>query len=95
MTRAQSVGFEVSISSRDDGTVQAAYISLSDAKVAKTKPIIEDILLADYSARGTLVGIEILAPVKVADLVKLVDKSKRERFRRFITRATPQDLVTL
>jgi hypothetical protein len=36
--------------------------------VAGTKVIREGALLADYDAAGSVIGIEILAPVKLADL---------------------------
>ena len=89
----QKVGFELSISGRDDGTLEAAYIRLSRSKVAKTKEIVEDILLADYNASGDLIGIEILAPVKLSQLTKLVDERKRRQFRRFVQHSAPHELV--
>ncbi len=95
MPKLKPTGFELSVSARDDGSLEAAYISLSDAKIAKTKAIIEDILLADYSSKGKLIGIEILAPVKISDLIGLVDKPRRDPFSKFVRRAAPQNLVVL
>jgi hypothetical protein len=89
----KALGFEISISSRDDGTLEAMYIRLSDDKVATTKEIRDDVLLADYSASGELVGIEILAPVRLKDLVRLVDQPKRAGFRRFVEETAPEELV--
>lgn len=89
----QKVGFELSISGRNDGTVEAAYIHLADRKVDRTKEIIEDVLLADYSSNGTLVGIEILAPVKISQLTRLVDRPKRRSFKKFLEQSAPGELV--
>jgi uncharacterized protein YuzE len=93
MRRPKRIGFELSVSARDDGTLEALYISLSDAKVARTREILDDVLLADYSAGGKLVGIEILAPVKISKLEDLVEEPKRRTFRAFVRRAAPRELV--
>jgi hypothetical protein len=61
--------------------------------VAKTREIVEDILLADYDSRGRLLGVEILAPVKLSALLRLVEQPRRKPFRKFITRAAPEDFV--
>jgi uncharacterized protein YuzE len=87
------IGYEISLSARDDGTVEAAYIRLRRGKSDRTQEIIEDALLADYDEQGTLLGIEVLAPVKLAELVKLVDQPRRTSFRRFIRKAAPSELV--
>lgn len=63
--RKQPVGFEVSMSARDDGTIEAMYVLISDKSVAETRELDEDILLGDYDDKGELVGIEILAPVSL------------------------------
>jgi uncharacterized protein YuzE len=96
MKRQQRIGsFELSISARADGTIEAAYISLRPgASVAKTKEISADVLMADYNRAGELVGIEILAPVRIAELAKLVEPRKREPFKRFVKRSAPRELVS-
>ena len=43
----KQIGFELSISARDDGTLEALYILLQDAKIVRTDEIVEDIVLAD------------------------------------------------
>ncbi len=93
MTAKQELGFEISISGRNDGTLEAVYITVRDGMAAKTKEVIEDILLADYDNRGRLVGIEILAPVKISKLTPLVDEKRRKPFRNFVKMQAPQDLV--
>jgi uncharacterized protein YuzE len=85
--------FELSISGRDDGTLEAAYFRISKGKVAKTREIVDDILLADYDTRGRLIGIELLAPVRLSDLLRLVDEPTRKSFRRFVKQLAPQALV--
>jgi uncharacterized protein YuzE len=86
-------GYELSITGRGDGTLEAAYIHLSDGKVARTREVIEDVLLVDYDSKGNLVGIEILAPVRLANLTKLVDAPQRTSFRKFVKHSAPSELV--
>ncbi len=87
------IGFELSISARDDGTLEALYIRLRVGKVAKTKEISEDVLLADYDSRTKLLGIEVLAPVKLSRITRLVDEDRRKPLRRFVKAQAPDDLV--
>jgi len=87
------IGFEISISGNDDGTLEAAYITLREGKAARTREIVEDIVLADYDSRGRLIGIEILAPVKLSKLTPLVEEKRRKPFRNFIKTQAPEDLV--
>ncbi|MHC4698694.1 MAG: DUF2283 domain-containing protein, partial [Planctomycetota bacterium] len=80
MRHRRQVGFEMSISARNDGTIEALYILVRDNKAVRTREIVEDILLADYNSRGQLVGIEILAPVKLAQITPLVEEARRRPF---------------
>ncbi len=66
------IGYELSISGRNDGTIEAVYVRLSDRKVARSKELIEGQLVADYDRKGELVGIEILAPVRIQNLTRLI-----------------------
>lgn len=86
-------GFKLSISASADGTVQAVYIRLRTNKITRTKEIVEDIVMADYDGRGQLVGIEILAPVSLRIIVKLVDQPRRRPFSKFVKKRAPGDLV--
>jgi uncharacterized protein YuzE len=95
MLKQGAIGFELSVNARNDGTLEAAYIQVSRASVARTREIVEDVLLADYDSRGRLVGIEILAPVKLSYLTKLVDRSRRAPFRRFVATSAPRDLIAV
>ena len=75
--------------------IEAAYIHLSSKKVVHTREIKVDVLLADYSADGKLVGIEILAPVTIEDLQKLVKEPARKKsFRKFVKTSAPSQLIT-
>ena len=86
-----SIGFEISISARDDGTLEALYIRLSANKIARTKELPgPDEVLADYDSRGRLVGIEILSPVKLTKIARLVDQPKRETFRKLVSTSAPE-----
>jgi len=93
MTKRKEVGFEISISGRRDGTLVAVYLQVSNKPVAATREIEEDVLLADHDRNGRLVGIEILAPVSLARLQRLVTPSKRRPLRRFLRQSAPPTLV--
>ena len=83
--------FEFSTSARADGSLEAAYIRLRQGDVAYTKEIHPDTLLADYDQ---LLGIEILAPVTLADLDVLIEPTRREPFKRFVQQSAPRELVS-
>lgn len=94
MKRREPLGFEISISANGAGTIEAIYITLSNGgKVAKTLEIDGDALLADYDANGTLIGIEILAPVRISELAELVEKPVRPSFRKFVRHIAPHEFV--
>lgn len=93
MTKQQVIGFEISISGRNDGTVESLYITVGAGKITKTKTIVEDIVLADYDAHGRLIGIEILAPVKISQITPLVEEKRRKPFRSFVKAQAPEELV--
>ena len=81
------------ISASQDGAIQAVYILVRDNKAARTEEIVEDRLLADYDSRGQLVGVEILGPVKIAKITRLVQEPRRRPLRRFIREQAPDGLV--
>ena len=89
----QQTMFEISLTGGPDGRLRAAYVHVRKAKVARTKEVVEDTLLADYDSRGRLVGIEILGPVKIHVLVQLVDDKDRAAFRRFARENIPESLL--
>ncbi len=84
---------QLSISASANGTLQAVYIRLRRSKIARTKEVVEDVVMADYDVRGQLVGIEILAPVKLRIIRRLVDEPRRRPFSRFVKEQAPADLV--
>lgn len=95
MTNETPVSFELSISGRDDGTLEAIYIHLTKLPIKSTKELHEDVLMADYSAEGTIVGFEILAPVKLADIVKFIDGPLKLPFQKFLEESAPRGMVAV
>lgn len=94
MVAPKAVGFEISISARDDGTLEAIYIRINSGDVHKTVEGEGDTeLLADYDADGRLLGIEILSPVQLSKIASLVDEPRREPFRKAVERYAPRALV--
>jgi uncharacterized protein YuzE len=95
MSNETPVSFELSISGRDDGTLEAVYIHLTKLPIKSTKELREDVLMADYSAEGTIVGFEILAPVKLADIVKFIDSPLKAPFQKFMEESAPRGMVAV
>lgn len=94
MVAPKPIGFELSISARDDGTLEALYIRLSTNKIARTDEVPGKAeIFADYDSSGELVGLEILSPVKLSKLTSLVAQPRRQPFRRFVRNAAPDKLV--
>jgi uncharacterized protein YuzE len=89
----QIVGFELSLTAREDGKIESLYIRFGNGKVKRTSEVIEDTVIADYDGNDNLLGIEILAPVKLSELAKLVDEPRRTSFRRFVRHSGPPRLV--
>jgi uncharacterized protein YuzE len=94
MVAPEIVGFEISISARDDGTLEAIYIRIAGGDVHKTVEIDgETELMADYDIKGQLIGIEILSPVRLSKIASLVDEARREPFRKTVERYAPSEMV--
>ena len=49
--------------------------------------------MADYDSKGQLVGIEILAPIQVSEIAKLVKRPQKTPFVKFLRQTAPQDFV--
>src|SRR4026207_812349 len=82
-------GFQIAISGRKDGSIDAIYLAVSANKVARTDEFIEDHMLVDYDRNGRIVGIEILAPIRLRDVTGLVDARTRAPLRRLLRRRAP------
>jgi uncharacterized protein YuzE len=87
------IGFEISVSARDDGTIEAAYFHFLSGEVAETREVEEDVAFADYDADGNLLGIEIIAPVRIKAIEKLVKGDRRRGFKKFAQGSLPHELV--
>jgi uncharacterized protein YuzE len=91
-----STEFGLTVSAREDGTLEAAYVQLSKNQVARTEELIESVLLLDLDSRGAIVGIEILAPVSISvvmNLAKRLEEPQRKSFKKFLKASAPPALV--
>ena len=86
-------GFELSLTVGGDGEVEAAYLRLAPGKVARTRELDPDVLLADFDSRGRMIGIEVLAPVRLSELTRLVAESRRTVLRRVLRQTVPRLLA--
>jgi uncharacterized protein YuzE len=93
MPKKNTVNFELSISGRDDGSIEAIYVAILRDEVSKTIKVVEDQLLVDYNKDDKIVGIEVLAPVKIAQLADLMDTDRRSSFRKFVVSTLPRSFV--
>ena len=92
----QPTGFGLSVQAREDGSLEAAYVRLSQQKVSRTDELIESVLLLDFDEDGAVVGIEILAPVSVAQIEELASRleaSQRDAFLNFVRSSAPPGLM--
>jgi uncharacterized protein YuzE len=95
MTRkSETLWYELSVCGSHDGAPEAAYIRFREGKVARTREVVEDTLLADYNSKGKLVGVEILGPVSLTAIARLLDEPRRKSLRRFLRLTAPPALVT-
>ena len=91
-------GFNLSVNSRSDGSLESAYIHLSNHKAARTEEVFESVLLVDYDRQGSMIGIEILEPVKLTDVLKLakqLDAAHRAAFEKFVKNSAPPAFLTI
>jgi uncharacterized protein YuzE len=89
-------GFGLTVNAREDGTLEAAYVQLSDGKVARTDEVIKSVMLVDYDADNFVVGIEILAPVKISTVLEVANKleeAHRQSFNDFVRRYAPPGIL--
>ncbi len=93
MPTSATQAVELTLSTKEDGAIEAMYLRLASRWVHRTREVREDVLLADYDRGGRLVGIEVLAPVRLAEITSLVDEDRRAEFRRLIRRLAPAELV--
>ena len=89
--------FAISVQiNQETGDVLAAYFRIREGKAAEVREIEEGVVFANYSKRGELLGIELLAPcrVNVFDKIPLnLPKKARDATRRFIKSSVPRELV--
>lgn len=87
--------FNLSISARENGTLEAAYIQLSDAPIALTREI-GGAVVVDFDANANVVGVEILAPITVEMVHRIADALKpaeRDSFNSFVENYAPKALL--
>ncbi len=75
--------FRVSVEAHDQtGEVMAVYFQIRKGKAKTTKEYADGNLFADYDQRGTLLGIELLAPCRAAVLDSIAKGGPEKRFVR-------------
>jgi uncharacterized protein YuzE len=97
MSHVDSPSFGLSVTARRDGSLEAAYVQVTDQKVARTEEVLRSELLLDLDENNEVVGVEILAPVpleRVIELAERLDESQRQAFETFVRSSAPPALVT-
>ena len=93
---SSSATYGLSITSRKDGSLEVAYIRVSATKVARTEEIVESAMMLDWDKDDQLVGIEFLAPVKRAAVLRIASKLAKPRqasFKKFVQDYVPAALI--
>ena len=89
-------GIELTVSAREDGALEAAYVQLSNGKVVRTQEIVPSVFLVDFDEGGNVVGLEILAPVKISTVLEVAEKwagPQREAFNEFMKNYAPPAIL--
>ena len=83
--------FRIEVETHDQtGEVMAVYFQVRKGKSAKIKEYEGGNVFADYDKHGDLLGIEMLAPCKVAVLKRI---APQQPVQRFITRSIPRGML--
>lgn len=75
------------------GQVRAAYFRLRVGEVNETREVAEGRAFADYDASGSLLGIELLAPCEIDELIDLA-ATEPEPVKRFLRGSLPHEFVS-
>ena len=74
------------------GDPVAAYVRVRDGKVAHTKELSAGAAFADYSADGSLLGIELLAPIPI-EILDRASEQEPEAVRQFLRRGVRKEMI--
>jgi uncharacterized protein YuzE len=74
------------------GDPVAAYVRVREGKVAETKETSTGTAFADFSADGSLLGIELLAPCRI-DILEGVSEKESEQVRQFLRRGIRKEMI--
>ena len=74
------------------GDPVAAYLRIREGKIIQTKEISEGVAFADYGADGLLIGIELLAPCRLAPL-DWVSEKEPESVCRFLRAGVHKEMI--
>jgi len=87
----------LTVHARTDGSLEAAYLRLSKNPVIRTEEVVESALLLDFDDHDKVVGVEILAPVRLDQVLQLagrLDADSQSSFLNFVRSSAPPALVT-
>jgi uncharacterized protein YuzE len=74
------------------GTVVAVYFHVRQGKAAQTKEFAGGRAFADYDRSGNLLGVEMLAPCKIAVLDQ-ISRQEPESVRNFLRNSVPREMA--
>jgi uncharacterized protein YuzE len=70
----------------------AAYVRVREGEVAETKEIKDGAVFADYSADGSLLGVELLEPCGI-EILESVSEKEPEEVRQFLRRGVRKEMI--
>ncbi len=95
-TPKRSLSLQLHVGANSDGEIKAIYIYLRKIRSGQrvqTAIVQKSALLVDYDRRGTILGIEVLAPVNLSDILSQVPEPDRTPFRRFLDQCRPNAFI--
>lgn len=88
-----NLNFQISVETDNQtGEVLAVYFSIRKGRSAEVREFCNGKAFADYDSKGTLLGIELLAPCKLSLLDKI--EGSGPEVRKFVKRVAPREMVT-
>lgn len=87
----QDLRLEVAID-KETGKTLAVYFHIRNGKAAEVREIEDGVAYANYNRKGELLGVEILAPCRIAVLDRIA-RQEPSQIRRFLKDTIPRKMV--
>lgn len=76
----------------DNGAPLSVYLQVRNGKVSKVRELVAGDVFVNYDHKGTLLGVEILAPCRIAIFDQIARKEPKE-VKEFLVGKIPRELA--